>query len=67
MTARKDVSMNKQVMSQEYHQAHLAFSRAAIVEAAANRDPLLNLLYVYTADVVKAEQDRVAKLEREVA
>lgn len=44
--------------SQEYHEAHLAFARADIVQAAANREPLLDRLRAYTADVVKAERDR---------
>ena len=46
--------------SQEYHDAHLAFARAAIVEAAANREPILDRLHAYTADVIQAERDKRA-------
>lgn len=46
--------------SQEYHSAHLSFARVRIVEAAANREPILNLLHLYTADVRQAEHDRLA-------
>lgn len=46
------------IYSPEYHVAHLAFARADIVEAAANRQPILDRLRAYTADVVKAERDR---------
>ena len=46
-------------LSAEYHDAHLAFARANIVEAAANREPLLNRLRAYTADVRRAERDRI--------
>ena len=44
--------------SDEYHTAHLSFARAAIVEAAALGQPILDRLRDYTADVVKAERDR---------
>lgn len=46
-------------MSPEYHAAHLAFSRAGIVEAAANQEPILAKLSAYTADVLQAERERI--------
>lgn len=46
--------------SQQYHEAHLAFSRATIVKAAADRHPILDRLKTYTEDVIKAERDRHA-------
>lgn len=55
----------RQPMSQEYHQAHLAFARADIVEAAANRDPILGLLKAYTADVAAAVRDEIFEAARE--
>jgi hypothetical protein len=45
-------------LSAEYHDVHLAFARAAIVTAAANREPILDLLKAYTEDVREAERDR---------
>jgi hypothetical protein len=47
------------VLSPEYHEAHLAFAAARIVEAAANREPILKLLRRYREDVVEAERDRL--------
>lgn len=47
--------------SAQYHAAHLAFARATIVEAAATRQPILDLLREYTADVVQAERDRLMR------
>jgi hypothetical protein len=44
--------------SAEYHDAHLAFARAGIVEAAAHREPLLDRLKTYTDDVRQAEAVR---------
>lgn len=46
--------------SPEYHEAHLAFAAAHIVGAAANREPILNLLRAYRADVEKATADQLA-------
>lgn len=54
------VTDERKPMSQAYHNTHLAFSRATIVEKAAYREPILGLLRKYTADVIQAEQDRVA-------
>jgi hypothetical protein len=45
--------------SQEYHAAHLAFARAAIVVAAARREPIHAKLKAYTVDVQQAERDRL--------
>jgi hypothetical protein len=44
--------------SQAYHETSLAFARATIVEMAAKGQPILELLRAYTADVVRAEDDR---------
>lgn len=54
--------------SPEYHAAHLSFARAAIVEAAANREPILDRLRAYSDDVAKAcrdEHDEIVDLLRE--
>lgn len=53
-------SLLPQSSSAEYHDAHLAFARAGIVEAAAHREPVLDRLRSYTADVMQAERDRTA-------
>ena len=47
--------------SPEYHSAHLAFSRAAIVARAADGRPILDLLLRYTEDVREAERDRATQ------
>jgi hypothetical protein len=43
--------------SAEYRAAHLAFSRATIVEKAAHGERIYDLLLAYTEDVIKAERD----------
>jgi hypothetical protein len=47
------------VMSDEYHEAHLAFARVAIMEAHAQREPILDKIHRYTEDVRRAERDRL--------
>jgi hypothetical protein len=51
-------------LSPEYHAAHLAFARAGIVQAAADRKPILDMLLVYSNDVARAERDRIVGLIR---
>lgn len=50
--------MNATPMSQEYHNAHLACLRAEIIEKAAMRRSIFNLLESYTEAVVQSERDR---------
>jgi hypothetical protein len=47
-------------VSPEFHATNLAFWRASIVSAAAAGEPILDLLKEYTAEVLRAERDRVA-------
>jgi hypothetical protein len=59
------MAADQSTMSAEYHEAHLAWARAGIVEAAAYRGALLDRLKKYTDDVRRAERDRIADLLRE--
>lgn len=56
--------VSEQHLSPEYHAAHLAFARAEIVRAAADREPILDLLQVYYDDIARAERDRIVGLIR---
>ena len=43
----------------DYHDAHLAFARAEIIQAAARREPLMKLLHEYTRAVEAGVRDRL--------
>jgi hypothetical protein len=47
--------------SQSYHNTHLAFARLEIVEAAAMRQPISEMLLTFEDDVRAAERDRLAE------
>jgi hypothetical protein len=57
--------MTSDPLGADYHAAHLAFSRAAIVTNCAMGKPILDLLKKYTDDVVAAEREAFHEYVRE--